>query len=127
MTDATQYEHRVGRTGRAGKTGEALLLLADDESRLLPLLAGMPLKPADPASDTAAGRVLATGGNGVHGSMAWEGLDRAVALVARDQELYKSAEQSFMATLGYLAGECIRNKQGYESGFNMGTAGFIVG
>jgi superfamily II DNA/RNA helicase len=37
----TQYEHRVGRTGRAGKTGEALLLLANDESRLLPLLAGM--------------------------------------------------------------------------------------
>jgi superfamily II DNA/RNA helicase len=41
LTDVTQYEHRVGRTGRAGKTGEALLLLANDESRLLPLLAGM--------------------------------------------------------------------------------------
>jgi hypothetical protein len=41
LTDVTQYEHRVGRTGRAGKTGEALLLLANDESRLLPLLAGV--------------------------------------------------------------------------------------
>eukprot|EP00878_Enallax_costatus_P023681 GHUV01025212.1.p1 GENE.GHUV01025212.1~~GHUV01025212.1.p1 ORF type:complete len:644 (+),score=153.93 GHUV01025212.1:235-2166(+) len=104
LTDATQYEHRVGRTGRAGKTGEALLLLADDESRLLPLLAGMPLKPADPASNTAAGRVLA-GGHGVQGPMAWEGLDRAVAQVVRDDDLMKSAEQSFVATLGYLAGK----------------------
>jgi hypothetical protein len=41
LTDVTQYEHRVGRTGRAGKTGEALLLLANDESRLLSSLAGM--------------------------------------------------------------------------------------
>jgi ATP-dependent RNA helicase MSS116 len=46
LTDATQYEHRVGRTGRAGKDGEALLLLADDEARLLKEFREFPLKAA---------------------------------------------------------------------------------
>ncbi|WIA22274.1 hypothetical protein OEZ85_004594 [Tetradesmus obliquus] len=104
LTDVTQYEHRVGRTGRAGKTGEALLLLANDESRLLPLLAAMPLKPAGPDSPTAAGAMLAAGG-GLNGRFAWQGLAAGMAKVPQEDALLKSAEQAFVATLGFLAGK----------------------
>lgn len=77
LTDVTQYEHRVGRTGRAGKTGQALLLLADDEAPLLPLLAGMPLVPAAAGSGTAAGQVAAAAGG--DGGWSWGGLAAATA------------------------------------------------
>lgn len=80
LTDVTQYEHRVGRTGRAGKTGQALLLLADDEAALLPLLAGMPLVAAAGGSDTAAGQVAATAAAaGGDGHWTWGGLAAATA------------------------------------------------
>jgi ATP-dependent RNA helicase MSS116 len=38
-SDAEQVVHRAGRTGRGGKRGEALTLLCDDESAVLPELA----------------------------------------------------------------------------------------
>lgn len=124
LTDATQYEHRVGRTGRAGKDGEALLLLADDESRLLPTLKDFPLQPAGAAGKpTAAGRVAAAaqqqqqyGGDGYGssgrglvtaaqlGQWRWDGLSQGLAAVGRDDALLKSGEQAFVATLGFLAG-----------------------
>jgi len=118
LTDPTQYEHRVGRTGRAGKDGEALLLLADDESRLLPQFKDFPLKVAGTTGKTtAAGRVAAAAaqqqyGGGSRGLVtadgvgqwAWEGLGRGLAAVGRDDALLKSGEQAFVATLGFLAG-----------------------
>jgi hypothetical protein len=127
LTDATQYEHRVGRTGRAGKDGEALLLLADDEARLLPTLKEFPLRPAGAAGKpTAAGRVAAAAaqqqyGGGGRGEVtaaglglwAHEGLARGLAAVARDDALLKSGEQAFVATLGFLAG---RHLIGYGEG-----------
>jgi hypothetical protein len=122
LTDATQYEHRVGRTGRAGKDGEALLLLADDEARLLPTLKEFPLRPAGAAGKpTAAGRVAAAAAAGQQqyggsrqgevtaaglGPWVHEGLARGLAAVARDDALLKSGEQAFVATLGFLAGMC---------------------
>lgn len=119
LTDATQYEHRVGRTGRAGKDGEALLLLADDEAGLLSQLREFPLKPAgSTGKPTAAGRVAASQqqyyGGGSRpglvtaaglGQWAWEGLGGGLAAVGRDDALLKSGEQAFVATLGFLAGE----------------------
>lgn len=57
LTDVSQYEHRVGRTGRAGKSGEALLILCDDEARMMPALKDMPIKPAPPNSPIACGIV----------------------------------------------------------------------
>jgi hypothetical protein len=65
--------------------------------------AGMPLKPAGPDSSTAAGRVLAAGG-GLNGQFAWQGLAAGMAKVQREDALLKSAEQAFVATLGFLAG-----------------------
>jgi len=43
-TDRTQYVHRVGRTARAGKAGQSLLLLADFEAGFLRQLSGLPIK-----------------------------------------------------------------------------------
>jgi hypothetical protein len=63
----------------------------------------MPLKPAGPDSTTAAGRVLAAGG-GLNGQFAWQGLAAGMAKVQREDALLKSAEQAFVATLGFLAG-----------------------
>ena len=39
-----QYVHRVGRTARAGKKGEALLLLQDFERFFVTRLKGLPFK-----------------------------------------------------------------------------------
>lgn len=109
----------MGRTGRAGKDGEALLLLADDEERLLPQLKEFPLQPAGAmGKPTAAGRVAAAqqqygGGRrglvlaGQLGQWEWEGLRQGLAAVGRDDALLKSGEQAFVATLGFLAGGCV--------------------
>jgi hypothetical protein len=100
LTDATQYEHRVGRTGRAGKTGLALLLLSDDESRLLGQLSGFPIAPAGPQSEITGGVVGGRAGLPVAPQLA-----RAFQAVGRDGELKSSADKAFVATLGFLAGE----------------------
>ena len=39
-----QYVHRVGRTARAGKTGQALLLLGDFEAFFLKKLGDLPIR-----------------------------------------------------------------------------------
>jgi ATP-dependent RNA helicase DeaD len=47
--DAEQYIHRIGRTGRAGRTGDAITLIYPRERRLLAMierLIGSPIEPA---------------------------------------------------------------------------------
>lgn len=44
--DRDQYIHRVGRTARAGKQGQAVLLLQDFEQQFLGKLQGLPVKLA---------------------------------------------------------------------------------
>lgn len=48
ITDAETYVHRLGRTGRAGKAGSGLLLLADYEQEFMidRVLRDMPLQPS---------------------------------------------------------------------------------
>lgn len=99
LTDETQYEHRVGRTGRAGKTGLALLLLADDEARMLSTLKDFPITPARAGSPVTGG--LAAGAPVPPPPAA---LARAIGEVARGGELRASADKAFVATLGFLAG-----------------------
>lgn len=45
-SDKAQYVHRVGRTARAGKRGQALLMLCDFEAAFLNKLQDLPIKPA---------------------------------------------------------------------------------
>eukprot|EP00808_Paulinella_micropora_P008462 g61014.t1 len=50
VTERRQYVHRIGRTARAGKTGQGILLVAPQESDyVLGALKGLPLTPLDPA------------------------------------------------------------------------------
>ncbi|CAL6275350.1 unnamed protein product [Bathycoccus prasinos] len=49
-----QYVHRLGRTGRAGKTGEGLLILADFEKYILRSMKDLPLQVAEASVDPNA-------------------------------------------------------------------------
>ena len=49
-SDKDQYVHRVGRTARAGKVGQAVLLLQDFESYFLRKLQGLPVTRVEAAS-----------------------------------------------------------------------------
>lgn len=90
LTDVSQYEHRVGRTGRAGKSGEALLILGDDaESRLIADLtkAGMPITPVSPSPASM---------------MPTPALAKAMTqLGTPGSELNRTARRAFAATLGF--------------------------
>ena len=54
MTEQAQYIHRIGRTARAGKQGEAVLLLHDFENFFLSELKGLPVQQMQPASQQAS-------------------------------------------------------------------------
>jgi ATP-dependent RNA helicase MSS116, mitochondrial len=43
-TSRDQYIHRIGRTGRAGKDGEAILLISPFEQNFLRHLTGIPIR-----------------------------------------------------------------------------------
>ncbi|HED17207.1 MAG TPA: DEAD/DEAH box helicase [Gammaproteobacteria bacterium] len=47
-TDVEAYIHRIGRTGRAGKTGDAILFVAPREKRLLKAIEKTIRRPIDP-------------------------------------------------------------------------------
>ncbi|KAL4562625.1 hypothetical protein LXL04_026653 [Taraxacum kok-saghyz] len=49
-SDKAQYIHRLGRTGRKGKEGEGILLLAPWEQFFLSTLGDLPISNADPPS-----------------------------------------------------------------------------
>ena len=61
-SEKAQYVHRVGRTARAGKTGQGLILLADFERYFLKELRDLPLAPAPELPDMAAARAAAAQG-----------------------------------------------------------------
>ena len=79
--------HRVGRTARAGKRGEGLLLLADFESYFVrTALSDVPITPAPPALTASLPAAVAE-------------VDAALARV--DEETKASAYRTF---LGYYKG-----------------------
>jgi len=47
-TDVEAYVHRIGRTGRAGKTGDAILFVSPREKRLLHAIEKMTRQPIEP-------------------------------------------------------------------------------
>lgn len=58
-TEQAQYIHRIGRTARAGKQGEAILLLHDFEDMFLQDLQGLPVEQMQPASQEVSKHVAA--------------------------------------------------------------------
>ena len=96
LTDPQQYEHRVGRTGRAGKTGEGLLMLGTDERSLLQALTKVPIAPAQRASTIAYGII---DGDAVTPLPA---LAKAFDLISKPgNDLNKQAASAYVATLGF--------------------------
>ena len=61
-SEKAQYVHRVGRTARAGKTGQGLILLADFERFFLRQLSDLPLAPAPELPGMAAARAAVAAG-----------------------------------------------------------------
>jgi ATP-dependent RNA helicase MSS116 len=63
LTDRESYIHRLGRTARAGTSGQGVLLLADFESPFLNTIADLPVQrvavPASPIQPSPVGTVLA--------------------------------------------------------------------
>jgi len=95
-----QYIHRLGRTGRAGKRGKSLLVLAPFEKIFLSELQGLDVdcdyRIQQLLSEPADRNVTETFERNV--------LDR----VFSDDVLKTSAEQAYQAFLGYYAGQLQR-------------------
>jgi superfamily II DNA/RNA helicase len=54
-SDIDRYTHRIGRTGRAGKSGQAITLLTDEDAAFMPaLVAYMQATGQDVSADLAA-------------------------------------------------------------------------
>ncbi|EQC29108.1 hypothetical protein SDRG_13139 [Saprolegnia diclina VS20] len=83
LTDREQYIHRLGRTGRAGRDGEGVLLLSEFEKRFLKDVSDMPMTTR-PVPSTSASRVAPV-----------------VQRCAADKALQQAAEQAYQAWLGY--------------------------
>jgi ATP-dependent RNA helicase MSS116 len=85
-----QYVHRIGRCGRAGKKGEAMILLCDFESFFLNELKGFPVKQFKPPSGFTTTEHV--------------GVALAISRVASSTELSERASQTYGAWLGFYKG-----------------------
>ncbi len=90
LTDVQQYEHRVGRTGRAGKRGEALLILADDEQVFSTALqaAKLPVRILTSSSSPSSSPLMR---------------EQLQIILSKSVELQRIARQAYTATLGFYA------------------------
>jgi ATP-dependent RNA helicase MSS116 len=88
-SDREQYIHRLGRTARAGKQGEGLLLLAPYDEPFLKSLHGLPILPTTPAEAHAEGQMPETV------------LTEWKRLVHKRGELKSRAAQAYQSWLGF--------------------------
>jgi ATP-dependent RNA helicase MSS116 len=94
------YIHRLGRTGRAGKSGQGLLVLAPFETRFLSELKGLDVPENSQVAELLRGPV---------DKQVMESIRGVLARVKNgDSALTKSAEQAYRAFLGYYVGQMRR-------------------
>lgn len=85
-----QYIHRLGRTGRAGKSGRGVLLIREfEEPWARKALRDLPIEEAAPFTPSPATQDVIR---------KW---DATIALVSRDNNLQDSAQRAYSAWLGY--------------------------
>lgn len=91
-----QYIHRLGRTGRAGKVGEGILVLSPFEKKFINELTNI-----DISMNKDVTEMLSTPPE----AKIEDAVNKALARVkSGDAQLTKSAEQSYAAFLGYYRG-----------------------
>jgi ATP-dependent RNA helicase MSS116 len=111
ITEREQYIHRLGRTARAGKSGQGLLLLADFEERQMMF----------DLKDMKFNRITATE---MQLPAFLDLTNDALAKVMRNTELKKSAEQAYGAWLGFYNGN--KKKCGWNNADLVQTANFFA-
>jgi len=95
MVDREQYIHRVGRTARAGASGQGILVLAPFESFMLKNLSDLPLEPLD--KDVS---------EKFQNAEPSAGMKSALEQVANpNSELNLAAQQAYQAFLGFYKGQ----------------------
>lgn len=96
LTDKDQYVHRVGRTGRAGNEGEAMMLLCDFEKAFLQQLKDHPIEEFKCPTNSPLGQALQrTEPNPSHP------LTAALSRVANDANLLQNAATAYSSWLGF--------------------------
>jgi len=91
-----QYVHRIGRSGRAGKSGQGLVLLSDWESFFLNDIRDLPVKPFPSASAPGFGNIAQQ-------PRLQQAISR-VASTATGNASSERASQAYQAWLGYYNG-----------------------
>ncbi|XVE73723.1 hypothetical protein DITRI_Ditri11bG0141600 [Diplodiscus trichospermus] len=105
--DREQYIHRLGRTGRKGKEGQGILLLAPWEEFFLSTIKDLPIMEAplpsvDPDTEKKVERAISNVGTNTKESayLAWLGYCNSVKNVGRDKNRLVELANEFSRTMG---------------------------
>jgi ATP-dependent RNA helicase DeaD len=105
--DAEAYVHRIGRTGRAGRPGKAILFVAPRERRMLGTIERATRQPIErmtlPTREDIVDRRSAQFGQSITEAMESQDLDFFKQVIARYQEEHDASDEDVMAALAYLA------------------------
>ncbi|AEK57148.1 DEAD/DEAH box helicase [Acidithiobacillus caldus] len=105
--DTEAYVHRIGRTGRAGRKGEAILFVAPRERYLLKAIeraTGQPIEPMHlPSLEDVADRRTSQFKEQLTTVLETEDLDRFASLVAEYQSEQEVSLERIAAALAFLA------------------------
>jgi len=122
-SDAEQYVHRIGRSGRAGKSGEALIILSPSEQPYLQKIRDQPIKPFNPPADSRLTELANRRGSAANqfdlktvsfNANAAVQIDPAMSPKLRaalervklDGELTQSAQQAYSSWIGFYNSHC---------------------
>jgi len=95
-----QYIHRLGRTGRAGKEGEGILVLAPFEAKFVHELKNIEISENKEASELINGEIDPQTSKSIEKAM--------MRIRSGDATLTTSAEQAYAAFIGYYKGQMKR-------------------
>ncbi|KAL3499370.1 hypothetical protein ACH5RR_038463 [Cinchona calisaya] len=121
--DREQYIHRLGRTGRKGKEGEGILLLAPWEEYFLDDIKDLPLDKVtlphfDPDVNMKIEACLAKIDNGVKESAyhAWLGFYNSIGAIGRDKTTLVELASQFCKSIGLQKPPALLRKTALKMG-----------
>ena len=105
--DAEAYVHRIGRTGRAGREGKAILFVAPRERRMLGTIERATRQPIErmtlPTREDIVDRRSIQFGQSITDAIEEQDLEFFKEVIARYQQENEVADEDLMAALTYLA------------------------